>query len=244
MLYSPNHNQSQQYIYICRYRQIQIHKWWRTLIHVWTVLLTSNFGSSTRGKRHNSYYANHPSYPNARCILWCLRSLSVEICKTPSTCLNGRELDSLCPNGREHIYLPAWSNVNLKLPWFFKSSNSQPISSRHDVIHTPAPFPVWRFIMTRGERHNSYSANHPQRATTSSTAQIQLSTDSFFQILKFSWPSLLGMTSSSLQLHFLSRGLLWPWWLSYPLHANVKLHIMTMLRTLNPNCSKPYQIEW
>ena len=49
---------------------------------------------------------------------------------------------------------------------------------------------------TRGERHNSYNANHPQREvhlvmfkisvgrdpkspTTSSTAQIQLSTDSF-----------------------------------------------------------------
>ena len=39
---------------------------------------------------------------NAQCIL-CLRSLSVEICKTPPTCLNGRELSSRCPNGRDSI---------------------------------------------------------------------------------------------------------------------------------------------
>ena len=50
----------------------------------------------------------------------------------------------------------------------------------------------------------------------------------FFKILKFSGPSLLGMTSSTLQPHFLSGGLLWQWWLSYPLHASVKLHPMTM----------------
>ncbi len=31
---------------------------------------------------------------------------------------------------------------------FLRSSKNQPISSGHDVIHTPATFPVWRFIMT------------------------------------------------------------------------------------------------
>ena len=36
-----------------------------------------------------------------------------------------------------------------------------------------------------------------------------ISTDVFSNILKFSGPSLLGMTSSTLQLHFLSGGLLW-----------------------------------
>ena len=30
---------------------------------------------------------------------------------------------------------------------FAKSSNSHPISSGYDVIHTLAAFPVWRFIM-------------------------------------------------------------------------------------------------
>ena len=50
----------------------------------------------------------------------------------------------------------------------------------------------------------------------------------FFKILKFSGLSLPGMTSSTLQPHFLSGGLLWQWWLSYLLHASVKLHPMTM----------------
>ena len=79
---------------------------------------------------------------NAQRILWCLRSRSVEICKTPTGCLNGRELNSLCPNGRDHIYLspwqkihflPAWSNVNLQLTLFQNPQILRTISSRHDV---------------------------------------------------------------------------------------------------------------
>ena len=68
----------------------------------------------------------------------------------------------LCFHGREPNFLPTWYNVNFQQPVFFKSSNYQPISSEHDVIHTPASFPVW--------------------------------------------------------------GLLWQWWLSYPLRASVKLY--------------------
>ena len=40
---------------------------------------------------------------NAQRFSLCLRSLSVEICKTPTTCLNGRELNYLCSNGRDSI---------------------------------------------------------------------------------------------------------------------------------------------
>ena len=50
----------------------------------------------------------------------------------------------------------------------------------------------------------------------------------FFKILKFSGPSLPGMTSSTLLPHFLSGGLWWQWWLSYPFRVSVKLHPMTM----------------
>ena len=50
----------------------------------------------------------------------------------------------------------------------------------------------------------------------------------FFKIAKLSGPSLPGITSSTLQPHFLSRGLLWQWWWSYPLRASVKLHPMTI----------------
>ena len=32
------------------------------VVQVRTVLLTSDIGSSTRGERHKSYYANHPQH--------------------------------------------------------------------------------------------------------------------------------------------------------------------------------------
>ena len=110
-------------------------------------LLVSDFGSSTRGERHNSFYSN-PNYADARRIMWCVRSLSVEICKTPTTCLNDIELNSLCPNGRELSYLPQWSNVNFQLTLFQNPQIIRTISSGHDAIHIPAPFPVWGLIMT------------------------------------------------------------------------------------------------
>ena len=53
-------------------------------------------------------------------------------------------------------------------------------------------------------------------------------TDLFFKILKFSGPSLPGMTTSTLQPLFLSEVLLWQLWLSYPLRASVKLYPMTV----------------
>ena len=151
---------------------------------------------------------------NAQRTLSCLSSLPVEIFKTPTTCLDGRELNSLCPNGRLNC-LPAWSNVNLQLHGRTSTSqhygrtqllnilvgtqllntmagtqlnlfqnlpNSQPISSGHDVIHTPAPFPV--------------------------------------------------------------LGLLWQWWLSYPLRTSVNCTNWLHTWTLNPNSSKPNQTEW
>ena len=36
--------------------------------------------------------------------------------------------------------------VGTQLNLFQNLPNSQPISSRHDVIHTPAPFPVWGLL--------------------------------------------------------------------------------------------------
>ena len=100
----------------------------------------------------------------------------------------------------------------------------------------------------------------PKNLTTSSTventsmAETQLlclhgsmSTPNwlFFKILKFSGPSLLGMTSSTLQPHFLSGGLLWQWWLSYPLRTSVKLYPMTVhLNSRDSNSSKLNQTEW
>ena len=46
-----------------------------------------------------------------------------------------------------------WSDLNFSTPWldlnwtFFQNlPNSQPISSGHDVSHTPASFPVWGLL--------------------------------------------------------------------------------------------------
>ena len=48
-----------------------------------------------------------------------------------------------------------WSPVNYQLDWptaetqltsFSKYPNSQPIASRHDVVHTPVPFPIWGLL--------------------------------------------------------------------------------------------------
>ena len=55
--------------------------------------------------------------PNAQLILWCLRSLSVKICNSPTTYLNGRQFNSLRPNGRELIYLPPWQKLNYLPAW-------------------------------------------------------------------------------------------------------------------------------
>ena len=115
-------------------------------VQVRTHLLVSVFGSSTRRERRNSNYAG-PT--NTLRIPWCLRSLSAEIRKTPAICLNSRELNSLCPNGRELIYLPswqkpnnlpAWSSVNLKLTLLQKPQILGTISSGHYGLHTPAHF--------------------------------------------------------------------------------------------------------
>ena len=92
-------------------------------------------------------------------------------------------------------------------------------------------------IAIRGERHNAYYANHPQRAvhlvmfkisvsrdpknpSTSSKAQILHSTDSFQN------PQILRTISSGhdvihTPVPFPVWCLLWQWWLSYPLRARM-----------------------
>ena len=107
-------------------------------------LLASDFGSSTRRERHNSYYANHPQRAAHRVMFKISADRDP---KTPSTS-STVENNPLCPNGRELNCLPAWSNLNPKLTVFQNPQILRTISSEHDVIHTPAPFPVWGFIVT------------------------------------------------------------------------------------------------
>ena len=117
--------------YECKYR--------RTLsFQVRTVLLTSNFGSSTLGERHNSYHANH----SKRAAHLVLFKISVgKDSKNPTT-----------------------------------SSTAQ----------------IQLYASTAGTQ------------LSVSMVQSQHLNWLFFKILKFSGPSLPGMTSSIFQPHFLS----------------------------------------
>ena len=54
--------------------------------------------------------------PNVRHISWCLRSLSVDIRKNPTTSSTAQSQLQL--NGRELNSLPTWFNVNPQLPLF------------------------------------------------------------------------------------------------------------------------------
>ena len=121
-------------------------------------LLTSGFGSSTRGKRHNSYYADHTIWPHQRAAH--LAMFKIFVCRDPknstlrlnsripTTQLHGRKLNSLCPNGRELNCLPAWSNVKFQLTLFQNPQILRTIFNGHDVIHTPSPIAYLGFIMT------------------------------------------------------------------------------------------------
>ena len=94
----------------------------------------SVIGDTRRDTQFLKAYANHTMLenlplPHTRPILWCYKYLLVEIKK-----------------------------LNRYLQWltstvFSKSSNSQDISSGHDVLHTPAQFPVWGFIITDDDCH-------------------------------------------------------------------------------------------
>ena len=118
-----NHNSNTMHKFI--YSQIQMHNTGEnkytgdSVVQVRTVykLLTSVLRHVER-ERILTMLTILSDSTNAWRILRCLRSLSVEICKTPTTCFNGRELNSLCPNRRELNCLPTWSIVNRKLSLF------------------------------------------------------------------------------------------------------------------------------
>ena len=67
--------------------------------------------------------------------------------RTPTSQQHGRNSTSIvCLNGRQPNCLFTWPKVNLPTSSFSKSPNSQPIASGHDVIHTPATFPIWGLL--------------------------------------------------------------------------------------------------
>ena len=118
-------------------RQIQIQNRGDSVVQVRTILLVSDFGSSTRGERHNSYYANPIPTRGASQFIFAGRDTK------SSTAATTVENSTLYPNGREINYLPTWSNVNFQLTLFQNPQILRTISSGYDIIHTLAPFPVW-----------------------------------------------------------------------------------------------------
>ena len=103
MLYAicnHNHNQLQQYIYKCKYREIQTYA--NTGGLCWSGLLASDFGSSTRGEIHNSYdtnYSQRAAY---------LAMFKISVCRDP-----------------KNPTTSSTAQIQLSTDSFPKSSNSQ-----------------------------------------------------------------------------------------------------------------------
>ena len=138
-----NHTIQLKYIY----SHIQIHRQKQAdcVVQVRMVLLTSWLRPiATRGERHDSYYANHPQHA----VNLVVFKISVgRDLKNPTTCLNGRELNSSTPWLNPQL-LDSMVKLQLSTDLFQNLQILRTISSRHDVIHSPASFPVWGFIMT------------------------------------------------------------------------------------------------
>ena len=147
----------------------------------------------------------------------------------------------------------AWLELKLVLYTLISITTVIHIQADSDVSVTNGFINFWlRSMATRGETHNSYksmltilcwphpnarrilwglrsqfisASRDPKNSTTSLNGRIP--NWRLFKILKFSGPSLLGMTSSILRSHFLFEVYYDKWWLSYPMRAGVRLHPMT-----------------
>ena len=110
-----------------------------------TVLLTSDFGSSTRGERHSSYYADHTIWPPTRVAHLAMFWISVgRDPKIPTTSFNSQ---SQLSTQRQRTQLSAsMVQCQLSTVLFENLQILRTISSWHDVIHNSAPFPVWGLL--------------------------------------------------------------------------------------------------
>ena len=120
-----------QYIYKYKFRWKQAD----SIVSGTNGLLTSDFGSSTWGERHNSYYANHPQRA-AHLVMF-----KISVCKDPKNLTTSSTAQiELSFQWQKLNSLPPWSNLN----WLFQNPQIlRTISSGHGVIHTPDPFSVW-----------------------------------------------------------------------------------------------------
>ena len=114
-----------------------------SVVQVRTVLLTSDFGSSTGGERHNSYYANHTIWPHKRAA----HPVMFKIGRDPKTLTTSSmvKIQLSTSNSMAETQLSARVvQCQPSTAAFFQNPQIlRSISSGHDVINTPAPFPVW-----------------------------------------------------------------------------------------------------
>ena len=113
---------------------------------------------ATRRERHNTYYAN--LYPQRAAYLVMSKISVVRDPKNTTTSFNGQNPtpNGRIPNSRLNVPISTDSFQNPQILWT--------ISSGHVVILTPAPFPVWGFIMTMlivisfAHEHNTATTNY------------------------------------------------------------------------------------
>ena len=114
-----------------------------SVVQVRTVLLTSEFGSSTRGERHNFFYDDHTIWPLQRAAHLVMFKISI-----------GRDPKNPTISLMIQIQLSTqWQRTQLSVCMVqcqpsTDSFSKSLISQDRFVIHSPAPFPVWGFIMT------------------------------------------------------------------------------------------------
>ena len=104
--------------------------------------INSCFGSSTRGERHNSYYANHPQRV---AHLMMFKIFAGRDPKKPTSSTAQIQLFTSTAGTQLSAFM-VQSQLSI-LTLFQNPQILRTITSGHDVIHTPLPFPVWGFIM-------------------------------------------------------------------------------------------------
>ena len=99
----------------------------QTLLFRYEPLLTSDLGSSTQGEKIFKSFVSYCANKTPNCLVQCQPS-------------NSRL------HGRDKNCLSAWSTIKSKLTLFQNLQILGTIASGYDVIHTPAPFPIWNLF--------------------------------------------------------------------------------------------------
>ena len=139
MLYSHNDINNNNTGWFCRFRYERVYSF-----------LASVHGDTRRETQFLKAYANNTMLtPPQRAAHLVVFKISIHLCRSKSEKLNHtpqRKKNQLGPQ-RSNTQLSS-STVKIQLTSFQNPQVLKAISCGHDVIHTPAPFPVWGFIMT------------------------------------------------------------------------------------------------